>query len=441
MRYVHLDHLGSVWAMTDDDGAVIAEYNYDPWGRRRSPETWDYYDSYEQQGAAMERGFGGHEQLDVFDMVNMGGRMYDPYMGRFLTPDPYVQAPDNTQSLNRYAYCLNNPLSLTDPTGYLSMGNFFSAAVGIAVDMETFGIGSGVLGAVLSGACAGASSAFASTLMNGANFWTATKSAFEGGCWGALGGAVNYGIGEIGGGWMARVALHSVADGSMEALQGGHWEHGLMTGLVSAGGGELLSGYGSQLSDAQMLAGTAILGGVVSEIGGGKFANGAMTAAFQMMYNHFSHQGPTFKQLRKIDAIYRKSLEDYPTPQEFYRSVGLPEYDNGCAARLSYALNESGTKTIPYIKGQTRKGSDGKNYFMFAKDMRKWFYKIWGFPRVYKCNPLISLKNGIVAQYGFGSDVTGHVEYFYNGNDGFKAKYYYEEEIELKTELWKSGIR
>lgn len=389
----------------------------------------------------MDRGFGGHEQLDILDMVNMGGRMYDPYMGRFLTPDPYVQAPDNTQSLNRYAYCLNNPLSLTDPTGYLSMGSFFSAAVGIAVGVETFGIGSGVLGAVLSGACAGASSAFASTLMNGANFWTATKSAFVGGCWGALGGAVNYGIGEIGGGWMARVALHSVADGSMEALQGGHWEHGLMTGLVSAGGGELLSGYGSQLSDAQMLAGTAILGGVVSEIGGGKFANGAMTAAFQMMYNHMSHQGPTFKQLRKIDAIYRKSLEDYPTPQEFYRSVGLPEYDNGCAARLSYALNESGTKTIPYIKGQTRMGSDGKNYFMFAKDMRKWFYKIWGFPRVYKCNPLISLKNGIVAQYGFGSDVTGHVEYFYKGHDGFSAKYYYEEEIELKTELWKSGIR
>jgi len=71
--------------------------------------------------------------------------------------------------------------------------------------------------------------------------------------------------------------------------------------LVSAGGGELLYGYGAQLSDAQLLAGTAILGGVVSEIGGGKFANGAMTTAFQMMmYNHMSHQGPTIKQLRKI---------------------------------------------------------------------------------------------------------------------------------------------
>ena len=454
MRYVHLDHLGSVWAITGDDGAVVAEYNYDPWGRRRNPETWDYYDGYEQQNAA-DRGFGGHEQLDVLDMVNMGGRMYDPYMGRFLSPDPYVQAPDNTQSLNRYAYCLNNPLSLTDPTGYSWLGNFFSAAVGIAVGVETFGIGSGVLGAMASGACAGASSAFASTLMNGANLWTATKSAFVGGCWGALGSAVNYGIGEIGGGWLARVSLHSVADGAMEALQGGHWEHGLMTGLASTGGGELLSNYGTYLSDAQILAGTATLGGVVSEIGGGKFANGAMTAAFQMMYNHFYHQGPTFKQLEKIDAIYRKSLADYPNASDFYRSVGLPEYDNGCAARLSYALNESGTKLVPHIKGQTRRGSDGKNYFMFAKDMRRWFHKIWGAPRVYHFGNGTKLKNGIVAQYGFKPPITGHIEYFHKGYDGhvdynqlykrddnenIGAHDYYKN-LNITTELWKCGLR
>ncbi len=37
--------------------------------------------------------------------------------GRFLSPDPYVQAPDNTQNLNRYTYCLNNPLRYVDPTG------------------------------------------------------------------------------------------------------------------------------------------------------------------------------------------------------------------------------------------------------------------------------------------------------------------------------------
>ncbi len=47
----------------------------------------------------------------------MNGRMYDPVVGRFLSPDPYVQNPGYTQSYNRYSYCLNNPLKYADPNG------------------------------------------------------------------------------------------------------------------------------------------------------------------------------------------------------------------------------------------------------------------------------------------------------------------------------------
>ena len=47
----------------------------------------------------------------------------DPALGRFLNPDPEVQLPDNTQSYNRYTYCLNNPLRYADPTGKYAMGN------------------------------------------------------------------------------------------------------------------------------------------------------------------------------------------------------------------------------------------------------------------------------------------------------------------------------
>jgi RHS repeat-associated protein len=57
--------------------------------------------------------------LDEFGLINMNGRVYDPSVGRFLSPDNEVQAPDNSQSYNRYAYCMNNPLKYTDPTGYL----------------------------------------------------------------------------------------------------------------------------------------------------------------------------------------------------------------------------------------------------------------------------------------------------------------------------------
>jgi len=49
----------------------------------------------------------------------MNGRIYDPLLGRFLSADKYIQAPFNLQSYNRYSYVLNNPLTYTDPTGYL----------------------------------------------------------------------------------------------------------------------------------------------------------------------------------------------------------------------------------------------------------------------------------------------------------------------------------
>lgn len=118
-----------------------------------------------------------------------------------------------------------------------------------------------------------------------------TKSAFTGGFWGALGGMANFGIGSLGGDCYTRMVLHSISDGTMEALQGGHFEHGLYVGMVSAGGNELISGYANHMTDVGTIATSAVLGGVVSEIGGGKFANGAMTSAFQMMYNHMSHTG------------------------------------------------------------------------------------------------------------------------------------------------------
>ena len=58
---------------------------------------------------AFRRGFTGHEHYDRFGIINMNARLYDPLLGRFLSPDPYVQAPDFTQNFNRYSYALNHP--------------------------------------------------------------------------------------------------------------------------------------------------------------------------------------------------------------------------------------------------------------------------------------------------------------------------------------------
>ena len=70
------------------------------------------------------RGYTGHEHLPWFGLVNMNARLYDPAVGRFLSPDPLIQAPDNTQSYNRYSYCLNNPLRYTDQSG-LSRSEYY----------------------------------------------------------------------------------------------------------------------------------------------------------------------------------------------------------------------------------------------------------------------------------------------------------------------------
>ena len=120
--------MGSWLAITDNSGSLKNHYNYDAWGRRRDPVTWKLCPinpASASIGGSMlamqprfDRGYTGHEQMAGFALINMNGRMYDPYLQRFLSPDNEIQSPGDAQSFNRYTYCLNNPLLYTDPTGY-----------------------------------------------------------------------------------------------------------------------------------------------------------------------------------------------------------------------------------------------------------------------------------------------------------------------------------
>ena len=101
------DHLGSVIAIVDEDGDEVFAATYDPWGKQ----------TVTRNDIGFRRGFTGHEMLPKFDLINMNGRLYDPYLARFLSPDNYVQMPYFSQSFNRYSYCLNNPLKYVDPDG------------------------------------------------------------------------------------------------------------------------------------------------------------------------------------------------------------------------------------------------------------------------------------------------------------------------------------
>lgn len=115
--YLLRDHLGSVTHVVRSDNTLEAEYSYDAWGRRRSADDWSYTLDVNDKALFAGRGYTGHEHLQWFDLVNMNGRLYDPLIARFLSPDNYVQRPDFSQGFNRYSYALNSPLIYTDPDG------------------------------------------------------------------------------------------------------------------------------------------------------------------------------------------------------------------------------------------------------------------------------------------------------------------------------------
>ncbi len=116
MYYVHTDIQGSFNSITDESGNIVQEMNFDAWGKRRNPTNWSYDNL--ATTFLFDRGYTGHEHLDAFGLINMNGRVYDPMNGRFLSPDPIVHDPFNTQCYNRYSYCFNNPILYTDPSGY-----------------------------------------------------------------------------------------------------------------------------------------------------------------------------------------------------------------------------------------------------------------------------------------------------------------------------------
>ena len=120
--YLTQDPLGSIDSITDTSGAVRARLSYDAHGARRSGEGWSGSLPDEDWGtiyAITHRGFTDHEMLDDLDLIHMNGRLFDPTSGRFVSADPLIQTPTDPQSFNRYSYVRNNPLSATDPTGFV----------------------------------------------------------------------------------------------------------------------------------------------------------------------------------------------------------------------------------------------------------------------------------------------------------------------------------
>ena len=96
--YRHGDFRGNVKFVTDDTAQVVAHYEYGPYGVANVLGS-----------SADPVGFA--QQLQIGSLMILGVRIYDPLVGRFLSPDPILDV------VNQYDYAHGNPIWFSDPTG------------------------------------------------------------------------------------------------------------------------------------------------------------------------------------------------------------------------------------------------------------------------------------------------------------------------------------
>jgi RHS repeat-associated protein len=253
-RYLHKDHLGSVDTVTSETGAVLERYSYDAFGKRRLPNGTD--------GAVVpattHHGYTGHEHLDEVGLIHMNGRVYDPALGRFTQADPYIQDPTNSQSLNRYSYVENNPLKYTDPSGYKPFWKqkwfkqTVKAVVAVAAAAYTGGLATS---AYFSSAIAGTATV-ATTSLSAAVAAASAQAIIVGGI---VSGAMAGGI---------------MGNGSLKSIVGGA-ATGMLFGAVGASG---ISGFSKVLT-------SGVVGGITTEMQGGKFEDGFKLSSLQSLAN------------------------------------------------------------------------------------------------------------------------------------------------------------
>jgi RHS repeat-associated protein len=352
-QFYHPNHLGSASVITDSSGNRKEQIEYYPFGTERAPGspqgTYDYDGSFPDVFYT----FTDQEVDDDTGFYNYGARLYDPLLGRFISPDRLVPDPGNPQALNRYAYCLNNPLIYTDPSG-----EFIESIIAAIVSIVTSEAFLTAAAYVVGGAALGA----ATSAATGGNIW-------QGALTGAISGAIFFGAGEIIGaaanvGQLTtvaeRVAVHAVAGmfagGINSAITGGNIGLGILTGGISGGLGMAVGNlnfipkdFTSQLL-ARSLAG-GIAGGITAEIYGGKFgegfALGASTAAAGFLFNHYIHwvrtrDGQVVPMVRdpktgtlKFVGTYKDPLTEYA--DNFINDVAIPAlpYAAGGAVTLA----------------------------------------------------------------------------------------------------------
>lgn len=335
-KYLHRDAVNSVDMITNQSGMVESYQHYKPFGERGGQikvlaagfmsSTPNSLSDLLGLHKLVAKGFGGHEELPDVGLIHMNGRVYDAKLGRFASADPHIQAAGNSQSYNRYTYVLNNPLKYTDPSGFFfkwilnkikrglsSLSPNMLTILSIAA-MVLMGPGGAwaisSFSPIANAALAGAVSGF---IGSGGSLKAAVVGGITGAAFGALHGVKADTLMSSQG--MKKVFLHGLTGGASSVVNGGKFGPRFMsagfTQAVTLGGGFQALGLkeGAQGWDgrAQNAIAAGIVGGTASVIGGGKFANGAMTGAMSRMFNDLAHD-ETAKQTNDHQKQAKNSL-------------------------------------------------------------------------------------------------------------------------------------
>ncbi len=107
----HFGEMRGARFSTDNRGAFVQDIDYQPFG-----EAWST--GLAQPGTLLYSSaqWNGGDTLASFSLSQLGARLYDPVVGRFLSRDPLF-VPRTAATTNPYAFAMNDPINLSDTTG------------------------------------------------------------------------------------------------------------------------------------------------------------------------------------------------------------------------------------------------------------------------------------------------------------------------------------